>query len=155
MATLEVHDGQGRVQRVTISRDQAVLFGSSPKCDIVLSGPGVLPFHGRLRWKSTRFKVDASPDAGSLEVNGKRLAAASFRQGDEIAVGPCRIFMIHADEDLPPLEDDKTRVQPAPAMPVAAPRAAPPKPRRHRRQTPLRDSELMVGLEVAPPSVEI
>ena len=43
---------------MTISRDQAVLFGSSPKCDIVLSGPGVLPFHGRLRWKSTRFKVD-------------------------------------------------------------------------------------------------
>ena len=51
MATLEVHDGQGRVERVTISRDQTILFGSSPKCDIVLDGPEVLPFHGRLRWK--------------------------------------------------------------------------------------------------------
>src|SRR5215216_620579 len=101
MATLEVHDGPGRVRRVTISRDQTVLFGSSPKCDIVLEGPGVLPFHGRLRWKETRFKVDASPDARHLEINGKRLAASSFRQGDEITIGTCRIFMIHADEDLP------------------------------------------------------
>src|SRR5215218_8209611 len=87
MAMLEVHDGPGRVRRVTISRDQTVLFGSSPKCDIVLEGPGVLPFHGRLRWKSTRFKVDASPDAQHLEVNGKRLAASSFRQGDELRIG--------------------------------------------------------------------
>src|SRR5829696_5729319 len=134
MATLEVHDGQGQVRRVTISRDQAVLFGSSPKCDIVLSGHGVFPFHGRLRWKSTRFKVDASPDAGYLEVNGQRMAAASFRQGDEIAVGPCRIFMLHADEDLPPADDDRTRVQPAPAMPVAAPPAA----RRKRKSRPVR-----------------
>src|SRR5690348_8809907 len=115
MATLEVHDGQGQVHRVEITRAQTGLFGASPKCDIVLNGPGVLPFHGRLRWKSTRFKVDASPDAGYLEVNGQRLASSSFRQGDEITVGPCRIFLIHSDEDLPPEPpDDKTRIQPLP-----------------------------------------
>src|SRR5437764_1162259 len=106
MATLEVHDGQGRVQRVEVARDQTVLLGSSPKCDVVLSGDGVLPFHARLRWKSTRYKVDASPDARFLLINGQKLAASSFRQGDELEIGPCRIFMIHADEDLP--RDDRT-----------------------------------------------
>ena len=95
MATLEVHDGRGRVQRVTIARDQPVLFGSSPKCDIVLDDPEVLPFHGRLRWKRDRFKVDASPEAEFLEVNGRKMASSSFRQGDEIQVGSCRIFLIH------------------------------------------------------------
>lgn len=155
MATLEVHDGVGGVRRVTIARDQTVLFGSSPKCDIVLGGPGIFPFHGRLRWKSTRFKADASPDAGFLEINGQKMAASSFRQGDEITVGHCRIFMIHADEDLAPLaEDDKTRVQAAPAMPVAAPAAAAPR-KRKRSANPPGKADLMAGLEVAPPSVEI
>ena len=51
MATLEVHDGRGRVERVAIARDHPVMLGSSPKCDIVLEGDGVLPFHGRIRWK--------------------------------------------------------------------------------------------------------
>src|SRR4051812_43795762 len=101
MATLEVHDGLGRVRRVPIERDQTVLFGSSPKCDIVLDDPEVLPFHGRLRWKLYRIKVDASPDAQYITVNGRKMASASFRLGDEIEVGACRIFLVHADEDLP------------------------------------------------------
>jgi outer membrane protein assembly factor BamB len=180
MATLEVHDGQGQVQRVAITREQTVLFGASPKCDIVLNGPGVLPFHGRLRWKSTRFKVDASPDAGYLEVNGQRLASSSFRQGDEITVGPCRIFMIHSDEDLPPEPaDDKTRIQPLPERidptriappPTAGPDPArepksKPRERRKRRSEPappaqrrgatLEQVDWMKDLEVMSPSDEM
>ncbi|AGA29349.1 outer membrane protein assembly factor BamB family protein [Singulisphaera acidiphila] len=156
MATLEVHDGQGRVQRLTITREQTVLFGSSPKCEIVLNGEGVLPFHGRLRWKTSRYKADASPDAGAIEVNGRRMASSSFRQGDEIVVGPCRIFMIHADEDLP--QDDKTRIQPAPfvSSPAMSPAQPLPLPR-SRRKSPstLERDELFQDLEVAPPSLEI
>jgi len=123
MATLEVHDGQGRVQRVEISRERTVLFGSSPKCDIVLSGEGVLPFHGRMRWSAQRYKVDAFPAAEYLEINGRRMTSSSVRQGDEITIGPCRIFMIYADEDLP--RDDVTRVQPAPVL-TTPPSTAPP-----------------------------
>jgi hypothetical protein len=102
MAILEVHDGDGRVERVTISRDQTTMLGSSPKCEVVLNGPGIHPFHGRLRWKSPpgRFKVDASPEAGYLLVNGTKMTASSVRQGDEIQIGNCRIFMI-SDSDEP------------------------------------------------------
>ena len=102
------------MHRVEISRDQTVLFGSSPKCDIVLTGEGVLPFHGRMRWRTERYKVDAFPAAEFLEVNGRRMTSASVREGDEITVGPCRIFMIYADEDLP--RDDATRVMATPVL---------------------------------------
>src|SRR5437899_7819987 len=100
MATLEVHDGRGRVERVTIARDQPVMFGSSPKCDIILAGEGILPFHGRIRWKAQkqRFKIDASPEAQYLLINGHKMAASSFRLGDEVAVGSHRIFMINDGE---------------------------------------------------------
>ncbi len=123
MAILEVHHGQGRVERVNLARDQQFLFGSSPKADIVVEGEGVHPFHGRVRWreKSQKFKVDASPEAQFLFVNGVRMASASFRQGDEIRVGECRIFLLN-ENDMPvglpssPARDDVTRVQPPPFM---------------------------------------
>ena len=105
MATLEVHDDRGRVKRVMIANDQPVMFGSSPKCDFVLTGEGVLPFHGRVRWQpqKKRFKVDASPEAGYLLINGQKMASSSFRQGDEIQVGTNRIFLIHAGRpEAPP-----------------------------------------------------
>jgi outer membrane protein assembly factor BamB len=98
MATLEIHDRQGRVRRVSVSRDQAVVFGSSPQCDIVLDDAEALPIHGRLRWKRNRYKVDASPEAGFVVVNGRRMTSASFRQGDEIEIGSCRIFLLNTDE---------------------------------------------------------
>ena len=45
MATLEIHDDRGKVQRVAVSRDHPALFGSSPECDIVLNAPGILPVY--------------------------------------------------------------------------------------------------------------
>ena len=48
---------------VELARDHPVLFGTSAACDIVLSGEGILPVHGRIRWRKGRFKVEASPDA--------------------------------------------------------------------------------------------
>ena len=122
MATLEVHNGEGRVERFVLTREQPMMFGSSPRADIVLSGEGILPFHGRVRWqaKRERYKVDASPEAEYLLVNGHKMATASFRQGDEVQVGACRIFMIN-EGDYPvapvsaPARDDVTRVM-APAF---------------------------------------
>ncbi|MHC5542279.1 FHA domain-containing protein, partial [Singulisphaera rosea] len=150
MATLEVHDGEGRVSRVEISRDQAVLFGSNPKCDIVLEGPGILPYHGRLRWKSSRYKADAFPDAEYLEINGTKMTSSSLRQGDEITVGPCRIFMLYADDPIPPAKDDATRVQPAPVF-----NQTPPEPRKRNRSRRREEPVDLEDLEVAPPSVEV
>ncbi len=147
MATLEVHDGRGRVERVTIANDQPIMFGSSPKCDVVLTGEGVLPFHGRVRWQTLkkRFKVDASPDAGYLVVNGHKMASSSFRQGDEIQIGSNRIFMIHAGAPEPPPappRDDVTRVQ----TPVFL---APPPAGSTIKRGSWREAQ-----EVAPPSLE-
>ena len=117
MAILEVHNGEGRVERLILTREQPMMFGSSPRADIVLSGDGILPFHGRVRWqaKRARYKVDASPEAEYLLVNGHKMATASFRQGDEIQVGACRIFMINeGDMQVAPVSiparDDVTRV---------------------------------------------
>jgi outer membrane protein assembly factor BamB len=107
MATLEIHDDRGQVRRVAINRDHPALFGSSPECDIVLQAPGILPVHGRIRWKGHRFKVDASPEAHAIERNGKQVTTASFRIGDEVRVGSYRIFMINPDTG--PL-DDKTKL---------------------------------------------
>lgn len=115
MATLEVHDGRGRVEFVTISRAHPALFGSDPKCDIVLNDPAVLPFHGRLRWKNDKFKAEAFPEAKALDINGQKMVAAGFRQGDEIAVGRFRIFLV-SDADGP-ADLEPTRIQ---ARPEAA-----------------------------------
>jgi outer membrane protein assembly factor BamB len=112
MAILEVHDGRGRVDYITISHDHTALLGSDPKCDIVLSDPKIQPFHGRLRWKGGKFKAEAFPEAQAIEVNGKRVVAASFRKGDEIKIGPYRIFLQSLDDS--PGADDRTREQAAP-----------------------------------------
>jgi outer membrane protein assembly factor BamB len=141
MATLEIHDDRGHVQRVLISREYPALLGSSPDCDIVLHGNGILPVHGRIRWKGRRFKVDASPQARAIERNGKKVATAAFRIGDEVRIGAFRIFMINPDSG--PL-DDKTRL----AAPQEA-RASGPLSRTFEKLGWLR------GLEVAPPSVEM
>lgn len=165
MAMLEVHDGVGRVHRVSIDRDQTVLFGSSPKCDLILEDPKVLPFHGRLRWRRRRLKVDASPEARFIELNGHKMATASFRQGDEIRVGSCRIFLLNIDEDPSEkparLRDDKTRVQSPTflADPVLKPQGDAtlvgpmPGPGRGRAFELERDDWLH-EIEVAPPSME-
>ena len=93
MATLEVHDGKGRVQFVELSRDHPVLFGTSSACDVILQGEFIRPVHGRIRWKEPKFKVEASPDAEFVLINGHKMTTGSLRQGDEITVGDCRMFL--------------------------------------------------------------
>lgn len=112
MATLEVHDGRGRVEIITISRDHTALFGSDPKCDVVLDDPQVLPFHGRLRYKGGKYRAEAFPEAQALAINGKKVVAASLSQGDEIKVGAYKIFLVNAEDG--PADHDKTREQAPP-----------------------------------------
>ena len=110
MATLEVHDGRGRVEFLAIGREHPTLFGTDPKCDIVLSDPEVRPFHGRIRWRRGQYKVEAFPDVPPLEVSGKKVLATSLVQGDEIRVGGCRIFLMSPAEG--PTDVEKTRARP-------------------------------------------
>jgi tetratricopeptide (TPR) repeat protein len=124
MATLEVHNKDGRVQFVELARDHPILFGTSSACDVVLEGEFIRPVHGRIRWKSRRFKVEASPDAEYVVINGHKMTVSSIHQGDEIAVGDCRMFLIRADEDMDKggrnrsaAQEDRTRVASAKVVP--------------------------------------
>ncbi|MDX2039145.1 MAG: PQQ-binding-like beta-propeller repeat protein [Isosphaeraceae bacterium] len=128
MGILEVHDGRNRVERVRLTRENPLLFGSNPMCDVVLTGEGVAPFHGRIRWSDRRFKVDAGADIGSIEVNGKKLRSSTLYQGDEIAIGPCRIFVISVEDPAArtePEPDDHTRIIDTPKAVKDAPSSSP------------------------------
>ncbi len=141
MATLEIHDGRNQVRRVRITRDNPVMFGSDPMCDVVLDGAGVQPFHGRIRWKSRRFKADASPEVPWIEVNGLQVKSKSIYQGDEIRVGDCRIFLLSLEDG--PDHGEKTVIQQAPSV-LERSKSQPSKPAGvdfHR-------------MEMAPPSIE-
>ncbi len=128
MATLEVHDSQGRVQFIELSRDHPVLFGTSAACDVALDGEGIRPVHGRIRWKKRRFRVEASPDAEFVLINGTKMASGSLHQGDEVVVGDCRIFLLRNDEESaedddgapsqPTVDGDRTRVISPPVVPI-------------------------------------
>ncbi|MEO6810181.1 MAG: PQQ-binding-like beta-propeller repeat protein, partial [Isosphaeraceae bacterium] len=143
MATLEVHDGRGRVEYVAITRETPVLFGADPKCDVVLDDPMALPFHGRIRWRRGKFRVEAFPEAKALEVSGKKVVATRFLQGDEVRVGGYRIFMLNP-EDKPP-DAEPTIIRPPPEASVTPVRAKPkPLPRRRSRS----------DQEAAPPLAE-
>jgi outer membrane protein assembly factor BamB len=130
MATLEVHDDQGRVQFIELARDHPVLFGTSASCDVILGGDGIRPVHGRIRWKQRRFRIEASPDAEFVLINGTKMSASTLRQGDEITIGDCRMFLLRQAETLddikpPPhaIDEGKTRVVPAPVVPIDSPRS--------------------------------
>lgn len=125
MAILEIHNGSGAVEYVTIRREQPVVFGSDPKCDIRLAGPGVLPFHGRIGWKGHRYRVEAFPESRSLDFNGKQVISASFRTGDEVRVGPCVIYMSQSDDPDAPAKGAETSAGARPQAQAgkAAPRA--------------------------------
>ena len=99
MATLEVHDDAGRVQFIELARDHPSLFGTSSACDIALSGAGVNAVHGRIRWKKGRYRVEASPDAQFVLINGHRMASASLHEGDELKVGGCKMLVKSLDLD--------------------------------------------------------
>ena len=141
MATLEIHDGRNQVRRVRITRENPVMFGSDPMCDVVLEGLGVLPFHGRIRWKANRYKADASPEVPWIEVNGSQVRSKSLYQGDEIRVGNCRIFLMSLEEG--PDHGEKTVVQDSPIAtgPPSTRGGKPAEVDYHR-------------MEMAPPSVE-
>ena len=141
MATLEIHDGRNQVRRVRITRENPVMFGSDPMCDVVIEGQGIQPFHGRIRWKARRYKADASPEVPWIEVNGRQVKSKSLYQGDEIRIGNCRIFLLSLEEG--PDHGEKTVVQDSPVA-TGAPQARPNVPAAvefHR-------------MEMAPPSIE-
>ena len=99
MATLEVHDGKGKVEYVSIPREGTALIGSDPKCDVVLSGPGVLPIHARLRWKRGRWKVEATPRSllrGGQRQEARRLEAVAG--GTRSSSRGTRIFLLNEGE---------------------------------------------------------
>ncbi len=98
MATLEVHDNRGRVKFIELARDHPVLFGTSAACDVILEGEGIRPVHGRIRFKKSKYRIEASPDAEYVVINGHKMTTSSLHQGDEVSLGGCRLFMLREDD---------------------------------------------------------
>ncbi len=152
MATLEIHDGRSPARRVRITREAPAMFGSDPMCDIRVEGPGIQPFHGRIRWSSRRFKAEASPEVPCIEVNGTQVKSKSLYQGDEIRVGAVRIFLLTTEDG--PDHGERTVVQPNPSIQLVP---EPPAPGTReaaeaaRAAAGARDYHRM---EMAPPSYE-
>jgi outer membrane protein assembly factor BamB len=113
MATLEVHDDRGGVEYVAIAAGSTALIGRDPKCDVVLGDPAVLLIHARLRWKRGRLKVEATPEAHAVDLNGRRVIASKLRQGDELRIGVHRIFVLSAEEVAPDAEPTREQARPA------------------------------------------
>jgi outer membrane protein assembly factor BamB/pSer/pThr/pTyr-binding forkhead associated (FHA) protein len=113
MATLEVHDGQGRVEFVAVSPRATVLFGSDPACDVRVNDPAASPRHARMLWRRGRYKLYATREGRALRVNGKSLTESAFRPGDELEIGDYRIYLMQ-DPGEGGAEDDRTRVQERP-----------------------------------------
>ena len=97
MATLEVHDGEGRVQFIELEQRSSGFVRHELNVRRDPGGQGIRPVHGRIRWSANRYKVEASPDAEYVLVNGHKMSASSIGQGDEIVVGGCRIFMLRGE----------------------------------------------------------
>jgi tetratricopeptide (TPR) repeat protein len=115
MATLEVHDGRGRSFQVEIDRARPTLIGADPSCDVVVNDPRARPFHARIRVSSDGgLKVEAFPDARSVDLNGRKVAAGRVRQGDEVQIGAYRIFLLAESQGAVP----------TPARRLAPPQAA-------------------------------
>jgi outer membrane protein assembly factor BamB len=158
MATLEVHDARGRVQFIELTHDHPVTFGTSVACDIALDGPGIRPVHGRIRWKGKRYKVEASPDAEYILLNGTKMTSSGLHHGDEIVVGPCRMILKRPQEPDPrarprgskqgpaPADQERTPVVAAPVIPRESERRGPRTPERGRapeRALPPRHESLL------------
>jgi len=125
MGMLEVHDGRGRVNFVAITPAKPLLFGTDATCDIVLHGDGIVAIHGRLRWKETKYKVEATPEAKFVEVNGRKAVSASFRLGDEIRIGPAVIYLTESEEAAQAAGSPAKPRAAAPRQPAPAPSTAP------------------------------
>lgn len=130
MATLEIHEAGQRVRRVRIGRDHPTMLGTNPLCDVILAGADVQPYHGRISWGKSQFKVEAVADVALVEVNGRRVRSKGLRQGDEILLGRTRVFLLSVEDDGPE-HGEKTVIQePPPARDPSdvAPAAPPPPP---------------------------
>ena len=116
MAMLEVHDGQGRVLRLQLTRDSPLMLGSSPKADVVIPGDGVFPFHARIRWRASKhsYRVEGFPDVEYILVNGRRMRSTQLGMGDEIEIGSHHIFVTAVNDDEVPVrkspEDERTKI---------------------------------------------
>ena len=100
MATLEVHDGQGRVQFVELRRTTPSSSARARRATSSWPARGSGRCTGGFAGRRGGFKVEASPDAQYVLINGHKMTTSSLHQGDEMTVGPCRLFMLRLDEPL-------------------------------------------------------
>ena len=71
------------------------VIGRAPECDITLSATGLSRRHARLRPTFDGLAIEDLRSANGTFVNGKRIATATARVGDEVAFDQLR-FRVYA-----------------------------------------------------------
>lgn len=64
-----------------------VVVGRSPDCDVVLDDGSVSARHARLRWDADHVEVEDLGSANGTFVDGRMIARARVRPGDELVLG--------------------------------------------------------------------
>ena len=68
-------------------RDNEIIIGRSPQCDILLDDEEVSKLHTKIRVVDGVFYVDDLGSANGTFVNGKQEYHAELKDGDEIMIG--------------------------------------------------------------------
>lgn len=136
---LLIEDDGGRWQILLTQTTYSI--GRDPGCDICLRSQFVSRYHARLIWHSNPSGtggyyaiVDGNPDgkrsANGLLINGRKLAAHSLHDGDEVVFGPSvRVIYYLVNREETPPEDS--------FAPVNSPNPLPDVPRQEEVHRPL------------------
>ena len=82
------------VAAITLSQDQRHVPIGAGGHGIAVAGRGLLPAHARLNWDEGVLLVERVVPAASLEINGAEATNEVLKNGDEIAAGSLRAFVV-------------------------------------------------------------
>lgn len=75
-----------------------VVVGRSSDCDVVLDEPSVSARHACLRWEGDRIAIEDLGSANGTFVDGRMIAHAQVRPGDEVVLG--RVPLAWSEEHM-------------------------------------------------------
>lgn len=82
-----------------IFEEGAYRIGRSEQCDISLSSDLVSRSHVELRVTDSAVYLTNMSTSGKVKVNGKAVETAEVADGDEVALGPYRVVILHGAEE--------------------------------------------------------
>ncbi|HKQ48829.1 MAG TPA: FHA domain-containing protein [Phycisphaerae bacterium] len=75
-----------------VSRSAALIIGSDPNCDVVLTGASISPRHALVVWTRDGAMVRDLTGRSSVRCNGRPVQMGAIVDGDAIGVGPYELI---------------------------------------------------------------